>query len=176
MTDAATAQHSTGRSYGGLVTAFPYSFRASDSRVFRAYAFVAGSLGLLLILLYGMTLTVWFFSTLGQSAIVTISNAFLGVVALFVLGPLFAPVLLVARHHRRGDADAGYDFRMALAGFLFVASLYVGLVISVPPDQQQPVSGLFGSIAEQFYALPQAVGVVAPLLAAMLIFAIDRSS
>lgn len=174
MTDAATAGETDRPTPTGLVRSFPRSFRASDSLLFKSYAIVAGLVGLLLSLLFTFALIVWFFSTLGSSALVTTSNALLGVVAVFVLGPLWAPVLLVARRHRRGDADARYDRRVALAGYLFVASLYVGLVITVPPDQQESVPGALTPIVEFLYGLPQVVGVVPPLVAALLVWVAHR--
>ena len=176
MNDAATVSESDRPSSGGLVRSFPQSFRASDSRLFRSYVVVAGILGLLLSLLLTFALIVWFFSTLGSSALVTTSNALLGVVAVFVLGPLFAPVLLVARRYRRGTSDVRYDQRLALAGYLFVASLYVGLVISVPSGQQESVSGLLAPLVEFLYGLPQIAGVVPPVIAAALLWAVHGRS
>ena len=176
MSDAATAGETDRRSSGGLLRSFPYSFRASDSLLFMSYAVVAGLLGLLIGVLLAFALAVWFVSTQGSSALVTSSNALLGVVAVFVLGPLFAPVLLAARRHRRDRADARYDRRLALAGYLFVASLYVGLVITVPPSQQESVSGTHAPVAEFLYGLPQVVGLVPPLLAAALIWLVHRRS
>lgn len=176
MSDGATVDEGDRRSTGGLLRSFPDSFRASDSALFRSYAVLAGLLGLLAALLFAAALIVWFVSTLGSSALVTSSNALIGVVAVFVLGPLFAPVLLVARRHRRGRPDARYDRRLALAGYLFVASLYVGLVISVPPDQQEPVSGALAPVVGFLYGLPQVVGVVPPLLAAGLLWLVHRAS
>jgi hypothetical protein len=176
MSDAATASETGQRTSGGLVRSFPDSFRASDSLLFRSYAVVAGLVGLLISLLLAAALIVWFVSTLGSSALVTSSNALLGVVAVFVLGPLFAPVLLVARRHRRGRPDARYDRRLALAGYLFVASLYVGLVITVPPAQQEAISGVLAPVVEFLYGLPAVVGVVPPALAATLLWLVHRRS
>lgn len=176
MSDATTVDEGDRRTSGGLLRSFPDSFRASDSALFRSYAVLAGLLGLLVALLFAAALIVWFVSTLGSSALVTSSNALLGVVVVFVLGPLFAPVLLVARRHRRGRPDARYDRRLALAGYLFVASLYVGLVISVPPDQQEPVSGALAPVVGFLYGLPQVVGVVPPLLAAALLWLAHRTA
>lgn len=171
MTDTATARAPDENAYSGVLGAYRYAFGASDSVLFRTYAFVSALLGLALTLLFAFTLTVWFVSTLGQSALTTASNAFLGVVALFVLGPIFAPVLLVARAHRRG-ADTGerYDFLLGLAGYAFVVSLYAGLVITVPPAQQTSTH----PIALALYSIPQAFGFVPPVLAALSIWAVHR--
>lgn len=168
MTDAATA----GEEYSGLLGAFRYSFRASDSLAFRLYVFVSFVLGIFLGIIFVLALVFWFTEVLGQSALTTTSNAFLGVVALFVLGPLFAPVLFVARRHRRGETPfPAYDTLLALAGFVFVISLYVGLVATVPPKYQSPNPGTVGGF---LYSLPQLYGLVPPLLAALLIFVLHR--
>ncbi|WP_266078774.1 hypothetical protein [Haladaptatus caseinilyticus] len=168
MTDAAT----TGEDYSGLFGAFRYSFRATDSTVFRLYVLVSFVLGAVLGLTFVLALIFWFVETLGHSAFDTSSNAFLGVVALFILGPLFAPVLFVARRHRRGEATVPvYDTVLALSGFLFVISLYAGLVITVPPEYQSANAGAIGTF---LYSLPQLFGLVPPLVAALLIFVIHR--
>ncbi|WP_227374692.1 hypothetical protein [Haladaptatus halobius] len=169
MTDAATAGTDD---YSGLLGAFRYSFRASDSLAFRLYVFVSFVLGSFLAIIFVLALVFWFTEVLGQSALRTTSNAFLGVIALFVLGPLFAPVLFVARRHRRGETPRpAYDTLLALAGFVFVVSLYVGIVITVPPEYQSPNPGAVGGF---LYSLPQLYGLVPPLVATLLIFALHR--
>lgn len=171
MTDTATARAADENAYSGFFGAYRYAFGASDSTLFRTYALASAFLGLALTVLFAFTLTVWFVSTLGQSALTTASNAFLGVIALFVLGPLFAPVLLVARAHRRGaDTDPNYDFLLALAGYAFVVSLYVGLVVTVPPAQQTSTH----PIAVALYSVPRLFGVVPPVLAAFSIWVVHR--
>jgi len=120
---------------------------------------------------FALALVRWFFTTLGQSALATTSNAFLGVVAMFVLGPLFAPVLLVARRHRRDESTPTYDGGVALAGFAFLVSLYVGLAISVPPQYQSADPGAVGSV---LYSLPQLWGLVPPVVGAALVAVVHR--
>ncbi|WP_049901996.1 hypothetical protein [Halococcus agarilyticus] len=180
--------------YSGLLTAIPYAFRASRSRLFRGYV-VIGTLAavavtvlmtLALVVVFGATAT----GTGGGS--LTLSRAFYVVVGLFVVGPILAPLLLVARRHRREGSTKRYDGALGLAGFAFLGSLYLGLLISVPPAQQtppQPVAIVLGGntigsvqlpivrttidilvpIVEFFYGLPQLAGLVPPVLAAGLI-------
>ncbi|WP_327051100.1 hypothetical protein [Halomicrococcus gelatinilyticus] len=174
MSDTATAGESAPDEedgYAGLFGAFRYGFSASDSRLFRVYAFVSFVVGLLLGFVFVLALVRWFFTTLGQSALATTSNAFLGVVAMFVLGPLFAPVLFVARRHRRDESTPTYDAGVALAGFVFLVSLYVGLVVSVPPQYQSADPGAVGSV---LYSLPQLWGLVPPVVGAALVVAVHR--
>lgn len=164
-------------SYRGVVGALPYALRASDSWLFRSYAVVGALLSLLVGALLLMGLVVLVDATLGSSASVTLSRAFYAVVGLLVVAPMLAPVLLVARRHRRRTAVApGYDRRLALAGYGYVLSLYVGLVVSTPSGSRSSVDGALAPAVEALYALPQAAGVVPPLLAAAAIALVHRRS
>ena len=163
------------RTYGGLPGSFRYSFHQSDSRLYRSYAVVSGLLGLLITALVGLGLIVWIFQTADQSALVTLVRSFLVLVGLLIVIPLFAPVLFVARRHRkRFDVDERYDVALAAGGYCYVASLYVGLVITVPPDQQTTPAAAIAPIVELLYALPPAVGLIPPVLAAIGIYALHR--
>jgi hypothetical protein len=77
--------------------------------------------------------------------------------------------LLVARRRRRTGAGGIYDPLLAIAGYLFVASLYVGLVISTPASQQQAVSGPLAPLVTALYGLPQLAGLLPPVVAAATI-------
>jgi hypothetical protein len=76
-------------------------------------------------------------------------------------------LLFVARRHRRSDPVAvGYDRALAVTGFAFLASLYLGLVITVPESLQETDSVLLGAL----YALPRPLGALPPVAAAAGIF------
>jgi hypothetical protein len=161
--------------YAGLFGAIPYALRASRSRLFRGYVWV----GTLSALLVTVLMTLALVSLIAQTATVaggalTVSRAFYVVVGLFVVGPLLAPILFVARRHRRQGSSKRYDAALALAGFVFFASLYVGLLASIPSGQQQPVSGVLTPLIEILYGLPQIWGVVPPVLAALFIAVAHR--
>lgn len=156
--------------YGGVLGAFPYAFRASDSWAFRSYAVAAALIaaGSAVVLVLG--LVGWIASTANQSTVVALSRAFLVVAWLFVVGPVVAPVLLVARRHRRGRAvGPRYDPLLALGGYLFVASLYLGLLISAPPGARGRPPAAVAPLVEGLYALPQPAGIVPPVVAAAAI-------
>ncbi|XVH32517.1 hypothetical protein ACNS7O_04845 [Haloferacaceae archaeon DSL9] len=162
--------------YRGVFGAFPYAFRRSDSLLFKVY-FVVGTLASVFI---GLLFTFGLLVLLGETAetpggTLTLSRSLYVLVGLFAAAPLMAPVLLVARRHRRGiPVAAGYDAHLALSGFVFLASLYVGVIISVPPDQQTAASGVLAPIIEVLYATPQLAGVLPPTLAAVLIYAVHH--
>lgn len=182
MTDVAPAESSEpadgsagdDEGFSGILSAFRYAYSRSDSRLFRTYVAGSALFGAFVSVLLLSTLAVWFVSTLGESALTTTSNSFLGVIALFILIPLFAPVLFVAREHRAAPGDhRRRDFALALAGYCFVASLYVGLVISVPPEYQ---GGGGGAVAAFLYSLPQLAGLAPPVLGAAVILLVHRAT
>lgn len=168
------------RSYRGLLGAFPYAFRRSGSRLFKLYAAVGGLLAAGVALLFALALVVLIADTAAASGgTISLMRAFFVVVALLVVGPLVAPVLFVARRHRRGDGgavDATYDRRLAVAGFAFAASVYVALIVSTPPAQQVGTDGTGGALLEALYALPAPVGLLLPVLAALAIYAVHLRS
>lgn len=173
--DAEPAASGDDDGYAGLLGAFPYGFRVSESRLFRAYAAVGGLLAALVVVLFALALVV----LLGQTAAAsggtfTFSRAFLLVVMVLVVVPLVAPVLFVARRHRRIGSTAGYDRALAATGFGFLGALYLGLVISTPESLRSPVDGPLGPVVSGLYALPRAAGVVPPVAAAVLIYAVHR--
>ncbi|MFB6309177.1 MAG: hypothetical protein ABEH35_07595 [Haloarculaceae archaeon] len=152
--------------YSGIIGAVPYALRASDSLLFRSYAVIGTLLAVLVALLFTFALVVLFSRTVGVGGgTFTFSRAFFVFVGLLVVGPLIAPVLLVARGRRRGTASARYDAAMGIAGYLFVVSLYLGLVISTPASQQSTVTGPGAIVVDALYALPRIAGLVPPLLA-----------
>jgi hypothetical protein len=158
------------RAYRGLPGAFPYAVRTSDSWAFRGYAAVAALVTVLVTLLLGTALIVLVANTVGTAGgSLTLSRSFYVLVGLLVVIPVLAPVLFVARRHRRGGSDVRYDRRLALAGFGFLVALYVGLVITVPPAQQTPPSGPLAPLIEVLYAVPALAGLLPPLFAAALI-------
>ena len=163
------------RTYDGLLGAIPYAFRSSRSRVFRSYAVVGVLAAVLVAVFMALALVTLFGATAGaRGGSLTLSRAFYMVVALFLVGPLLAPVLLVARRHRRVGDRKRYDAWLGFAGFVFLASLYVGLVVAVPVANQEAVTGVLAPLIEVLYALPSLAGLVPPVLAAVLIWLAHR--
>lgn len=191
--ESSTPDESDEEAYSGLFGAIPYALRASRSWLFKLYVFIGGVAALAVAVLMTFALI----RLIAQTATVpggtlTVSRAFFVIVGLFVVGPLLAPILLVARRHRRRGGKKRYDAALALAGFVFLGSLYVGLLVSVPPAQQiqpkpftvvlgsgtvagitipsiQVTVGALVSVIEFLYALPQIWGLLPPIFAAVLI-------
>lgn len=172
-----------GDTYGGVLGAFPSAFRATDSRLCRAYVLVGGLLAVGVTAVFALGIV----SLIGQTAasrggFLTSSRAFYVVVGLFFVGPLIAPPLLVARRHRQGQGSVRYDRAIAASGFLFAFSLYLGLVGSMPATFQlngqtvtrPPPAGLFAPAIEVLYAVPEPASPAIPAAMAAFIAVIHR--
>jgi hypothetical protein len=174
--DETTGSGGERRTYGGIVGAFPYAFRTSESRLFRSYAAVGGLLAAAVVVMFVLafvTLVSRTASTTGGTF--TFSRAFLLVVMVAVVVPLVGPVLLVARRHRRRGSTVAYDRALAGTGYLYLLALYLGLVISAPASlTDDPGSGPVGAVVATLYGLPRAAGVVPPLAAAVLVYLVHR--
>jgi hypothetical protein len=162
-------------SYRGLLGAFPYAFRATGSWLLRSYVVAAGVAAGLVAGLVALGLVVLVADTAtATGGTLTLSRAFYVVVGLLVVAPTVAPVLLAARRHRYGDGDDRYDRGMAVAGYLLLASLYVGLVVSVPASQQTPAGGALAPVVDALYALPPVAGLAPPAAGAALVAVAHR--
>jgi hypothetical protein len=174
----ANAEESDGsdeEAYGGLFGAIPYALRASQSWLFKTYVVVGGLAALVVAILIALALVTLVSRTAtAGGGTLTLSRAFFVLVGLFVAGPLLAPILFVARRHRRVGDEKTYDTSLALAGYLFFAALYVGLVITIPAGQQQSVGGALAGVVEVLYSLPAIWGLVPPTVAALGIYLTHR--
>lgn len=179
----ASATETDDDAYSGLFGAFPYAFRRTESRLCKLYVVVAGLLGGLLAVFFGLALVVQVFNTLsGAGGTFTFSRALFILVGLLVVGPVLAPVLLVARRHRRTSSDVRYDRLLAATGILFLLSLYLGVIASIPPEfvldretvTRTPPSGVLAPLIAVLYALPAVASVLIPLTAAGGIYAAHR--
>jgi len=171
MTDATPAERPA-KTYNGLPGAFPYAIRSSDSWLFKGYVVVAVllTLAISLVFVFGL-IGVLAGSTGARGGTFTFSRTFFMFVGLLVVAPLLAPVLLVARRHRRTASTVAYDRGLALSALVFVGSLYMGLVISAPAELREPTtSAVIGAL----YDLPRLAGLAPPLLAVGLMYLVHR--
>lgn len=170
--------------YGGVFGAFPFAFRHSESLLFKLYVLVGALAAAVVSLFVAFGLVVLIAQTAAvPGGSLTLSRSFYVLVGLFIVAPLVAPILFVARRHRKTGSDRRYDLSLALAGFAFLVSVYVGLVVTVPPDLQTPpepfalgpvtVSALV-PVVRLLYDLPPVYGVVPPLVCALAILGIHR--
>lgn len=165
-----------GRTYGGLIGAFPYAFRQSDSRLFKSYVLAGGTVTLVVALIFTLSV-MYIVGETGASATLAFSRMFVALLGLLVVFPLLAPILLVARRHRRGiGSDPQYDRRMAASGYLFLFAMYVGLIPTVPAEYQGDSGGVFAPIVDYLYGLPSAVGLAFPIAVVVVMYLVHRFS
>lgn len=170
MTDTEPA--GTEKSYNGLPGAFPYAIRSSESWLFKAYVVVALLLTVAIALIFTFGLVgVLARSSGARGGTFTFSRTFFLFVGLLVVAPLLAPVLLVARRHRRTASSVAYDRGMALSALAFVASLYVGLVVSAPASLRESTDSV---VINALYELPRLAGLAPPLVAVGVMYAVHR--
>lgn len=164
------------KSYSGLFGAFPYAYRSSNSRGFRLYVVVGGLLAAVLSLVFLLALVGQIADTVGTTdQTFSFVRAFFIFVGLVVVAPVLAPVLLVARRHRRTGSDGRYDGALATTGFLYLGALYLALVVSTPAEGQTLIdAGTSTPIARALYALPRVAAVVPPALAVLLMTVVHR--
>jgi hypothetical protein len=157
-------------SYRGVFGAIPYAFRSTESWTMRAYAALGALTAGFVALVVTLALVVWMGETASSRGGTFLFSRSLYVVAgLAAVGPLLAPILFVARRHRRGDRVAAtYDRWMGVAGFLFLLSLYLAMVISAPADLRDPTGS---PVVNALYALPPQAGFVPPVAAGLTVFA-----
>ncbi len=156
-------------SYRGVFGAIPYAIRNTDSWAMRIYGVVGAAAAAFIALVVTLALVVWMGETAElQSGTFLFSRSLYVIAGFAAVAPLLAPLLFVARRHRRGDPVAsGYDRWLAVSGFLFLISLYLGMVISAPADLREPTGSI---VVSALYALPQLAGFVPPVVAAGVVF------
>ncbi|WP_280585803.1 hypothetical protein [Halorubrum sp. Boch-26] len=158
-------------SYRGVFGAIPYAIRHTESWTMRVYGVVGALTAGLIATVVTLALVVWMAETADVQGGTFLFSRSLYVIAGFAaVAPLLAPLLFVARRHRRSDpVRPGYDRKLAYGGFLFLLSLYVGMVISAPAELREPTESV---VVSALYALPRPAGVVPPIAAALVVFAV----
>lgn len=171
------SERATADGYRGLPGAFPFAFRRSDSLLFKAYVVLGGLFALLIAIFFTLSVIRVIGETTDTSATLSLSRTFVALLGILVVLPVLAPILLVARRHRRGTGDdVRYDRRLAASGFLFIFALYVGFVATVPPAYRTDVDGALAPLVETLYGLHWSVGLGIMLAAALLIYQVHRVS
>jgi hypothetical protein len=164
-----------GEGYGGVLGTYPYAFRRSSSRLFRSYVLLGGlATGLIAVLFTFAVVGVIAETAGGPGGTFTFARSFVLLLGFLVVFPLMVPVILVARRHRQRGSSVAYDRALAAAGYLFLASLYVGLVPTTPPELREQPQGLLAPVVETLYGLPPVAGAVPPLVALAVGYLLHR--
>lgn len=148
----------------------------SESYLLRAYTVVGVLASAFIVLLLVLAIPQWVKWTLGQGELNTFSRAMLPWLAMLLVGPLLAPPFYAARRAGRGDSSRRTDFWLALAGFAFLASLYVMLLVSAPAEYRDPAPDvpLLGAFVEFCYALDPVFAFTPPVVGVVVIVAVER--
>lgn len=176
MAESESLTDTDDRAYRGLFGAFPYAFRHTGSRLFRAYVVLGGFAALVLGLGFGLAFIVSVAQSTGLATGGTDSfvRTFVLFIGFLVVLPVLAPVLLVARQHRRAGGNLRYDRALATVGFLYLTSLYLTVVASMPPTfvldgetvTRPAPAGLTGPVIAVLYAVPSVAAPLIPVLVA----------
>jgi hypothetical protein len=158
--------------YGGLLGGFVFAFRRSDSWVLRSYVVASTLVGGFAVVFLLLALFFW----LGNPAPFG-QRALLGVVGIFVLVPLFAPVLVVARRHRRGTGSRRGDAALGVAGYGFVLAVYLALFISDPnPHNVTGPLAAIDALPRRYWVAPVLLSVASIWLAVRLTSSVNAGT
>jgi hypothetical protein len=178
--EATTAGDATGATgaedgYSGVLGTYPYAFRRSRSRLFRSYVVLGGVVTALAVLVFVSAFVQLVANTTGAAGgTFTFVRSLYIVLGLAVVGPLMAPVLLVARRHRRSGSSLVYDRAIAAGGYAFLASLYLALVVAAPPELREEPPATLAGLVGVLYELPPAAGAIPPLVALAVGYLLHR--
>jgi len=174
-TSAAAADEDAGAGYSGVLGTYPYAFRQSPSRLFRSYALLGGVVTLLFAVLFIFAVIGVIAETAGTAGgTFSFARAFVILLGFLVVFPLMAPVILVARRRRRTGSTVAYDRAMAASGYFFLASLYLGLLPTTPPELRGDPPAVVAPVVETLYGLPAAAGALPPLAAVVAGYLLHR--
>lgn len=153
--------------YAGLVGAFVYASRQSRSWLFRLYVVTGAAVGLFIAVLLVLATITWIANPVAFG-----ERLLLGVIGILLLAPLAAPVLIVARRHRRGGSEPAADRWFGLTGYAFVAA--IGLALYITDPSTHDVGGGMAPLAAWLDGLPDLAGLLPPVVAALAIVAVAR--
>lgn len=147
-------------SYSVVGSALRHAVLGADAWTLRSYAVVASIVGVFVSLLFLLAFPEWVLLT-DAGPLQRVGRAFLVLVGLGVVAAMLAPLLFVDRRRRAGRPQRQLAF--GVAGYAYLASLYLALLASAPADARSEPSGTVAPVVEVFYALPPAAGAVVVL-------------
>ncbi|MFP4627116.1 MAG: hypothetical protein ACOCQ3_00810 [Natronomonas sp.] len=169
--------------YSGVIGAVPYAFRQSRSTLFRSYVILGGGLAAMLVVLFTFAVIGVVATTAGATGgTMTFVRSLFVLVGVLCIAPLLGPILFVARRHRRGRDTTSYDAGLALSGYGFAITLYLGAIASMPRSfelddeivvRPEP-SGITAPIVDALYGFPEFLAWLIPLGGAIAIYVVHR--
>lgn len=144
------------------------------SIVLRAYAVIGLVLILLSSLLVILALPTWIAIAEGTSATLMLGQGLLLLGGLLVVVAFFLPIYLAHRHLPPPGDDPWGERLYGGFGFAIVLAVYLGLIISAPPDARgNPPSAIAWAI-EPLYGINPVIGVLPPVATIIALVVVDR--
>lgn len=161
---------------GGSAIAKSIKTSAASGRswILRTYAILALALIVAIVLLVVLAIPTWIAASVDMTAIIMLAPALLVLVGLIGIGLIFAPLYAVATRFPVAGSDRTAETVYGALGYLIVAGLYLGVVVTVPTEYQSEPSPLMQPIVDYLYALEWYFGFIPPLLAFGLFVAVDQ--
>lgn len=150
-------------SYSVVASALRHAVVGADAWTLRSYAVVATLVSAFVSLLFLLAFPEWVLLT-DAGPLQRVGRAFLVLVGLAVVATTIAPLLFVDRRRRTGRRQRQFAF--GIAGYAYLASLYLALLASAPADARSEPSGVVAPVVDVFYAMPPAAGVAIVLAGA----------
>lgn len=161
------------RSRSVVLGAVKYAVVEGESRLFRSYAAIGSFLALFVALAFVLALPVWVVE-IGESGggpLQRIGLGLLWLVGMAVIATMVVPMLFVVRRHREGRPERQFAF--GLAGYAYVLTVYLALVVSAPADLRDPPQGALAPVLEALYGLPRLSALLFPVLGTILVLAVE---
>ena len=156
----------------GLVGTYKYAARKSRSLVFKSYVLISSVIGMFIVFLILLAGITWTANPTGVGPFR--EQIILGAILLVVIIPLFAPVFVVSRRQQKSRSTTQTDCFMALVGYGYIVSFFIGLGILDPNNHKLywPLEG----VGRWVDSLPGPYGVVLIILSICTIVMVERKT
>lgn len=146
----------TAESRSVVAGALRYAIVDAEAWTLRTYAVVATLAATFVGLLVLLAFPLWVTLT-DANPLQRVGRAFLVLVGLALLASIVLPVVLVHRRHRAGRPER--QVALGLAGYVYLASLYLGAVTAAPPEGRSEPPVVVAPVVDALYAMPPVAGV-----------------
>lgn len=144
------------------------------SWVLRLYAPVGVGVAGFAVLLMVLAFPNWVAEVQNASATLLLGPGLLVLGGLGVAGGAVAPLLLAARRLPEAGRYPRHERSYGGLGFGFVLAVYLGFVISAPPEYRTDPTGPFGEVISWLYGLDPLIGMGPPIAILVVLLLYDR--
>ena len=156
----------------GLVGTYKYAAGKSRSLVFKSYVLISSMIGIFIVFLIVLAGITWTANPTGTGPFR--EQIILGAILLVIIIPLFAPVFVVSRRQQKNRSTTQTDCFMALVGYGYIVSFFIGLGILDPNNHKLywPLEG----VGRWVDSLPGLYGVVLIILSICMIAVVEKKT